>query len=109
MGCDVRSKSCDHSRLRIDIEHPHRHIVRIRVDRNNYVTSFGCSVAGEYDAFDTYIKTHRGESLVMLIDTYDTLRCGVLNAIKAFKDNGIDDSYEAGYGVRLDSGDLADL
>ena len=76
---------------------------------HSYVTSFGCSVAGEYDAFDTYIKTHRGESLVMLIDTYDTLRCGVLNAIKAFKDNGIDDSYENGYGIRLDSGDLAYL
>ena len=76
---------------------------------HSYVTSFGCSVAGEYDAFDTYIKTHKGEALIMLIDTYDTLRCGVLNAIKAFKDNGIDDSYEGGYGVRLDSGDLAYL
>jgi nicotinate phosphoribosyltransferase len=76
---------------------------------HSYVTSFGCSVAGEYNAFDTYIKTHKGESLVMLIDTYDTLKCGILNAIKAFKDNGIDDSYEGGYGVRLDSGDLAYL
>ena len=43
------------------------------------------------------------------IDTYDTLRCGVLNAMKAYKENGIDDSYEPGYGVRLDSGDLAYL
>ena len=76
---------------------------------HSYVTSFGCSVKGEFNAFDTYIKTHKGESLVMLIDTYDTLRCGILNAIKAFKDNGIDDSYEGGYGVRLDSGDLAYL
>ena len=76
---------------------------------HSYVTSFGCSVAGEYNAFDTYIKTHKGESLVLLIDTYDTLKCGILNAIKAFKDNGIDDSYEGGYGVRLDSGDLAYL
>ena len=76
---------------------------------HSYVTSFGCSVAGEYNAFDTYIKTHQGESLVLLIDTYDTLRCGILNAIKAFKDNGIDDSYQGGYGIRLDSGDLAYL
>ena len=76
---------------------------------HSYVTSFGCSVAGEYEAFDTYIKTHKGEQLIMLIDTYDTLRCGVLNAIRAFKDNGIDDSYEGGYGIRLDSGDLAYL
>ena len=76
---------------------------------HSYVTSFGCSVAGEYNAFDTYIKTHQGEPLILLIDTYDTLRCGILNAIKAFKDNGIDDSYQGGYGVRLDSGDLAYL
>ena len=76
---------------------------------HSYVTSFGCSVAGEYEAFDTYIKTHKGEPLIMLIDTYDTLRCGILNAIKAFRNNGIDNSYEGGYGVRLDSGDLAYL
>ena len=76
---------------------------------HSYVTSFGCSVAGEYEAFDTYIKTHKGESLIMLIDTYDTLRCGILNAIKAFRNNGIDNSYKGGYGVRLDSGDLAYL
>ena len=76
---------------------------------HSYVTSFGSSVKGEYTAFDTYIKTHRNEPLIMLIDTYDTLRCGVLNAIKAFRENGIDDNYAPGYGVRLDSGDLAYL
>ena len=76
---------------------------------HSYVTSFGSSVKGEYTAFDTYIKTHKNEPLVMLIDTYDTLRCGILNAIKAFRDNGIDNNYAAGYGVRLDSGDLAYL
>ena len=76
---------------------------------HSYVTSFGCSVAGEYEAFDTYNKTHKGGSLIMLIATYDTLRCGILNAIKAFRNNGIDNSYEGGYGVRLDSGDLAYL
>ena len=76
---------------------------------HSYVTSFGCSVAGEYKAYETYIKTHMGEPLILLIDTYDTLKCGIRNAVKAFKDNGIDDSYAAGYGVRLDSGDLAYL
>ena len=76
---------------------------------HSYVTSFGCSVQGEYNAFDTYIKTHKGESLILLIDTYDTLKCGIRNAINAFKANGIDNSYEAGYGIRLDSGDLAYL
>lgn len=76
---------------------------------HSYVTSYGCTVKGEYKAFDSYIKTHRGEPIILLIDTYDTLRCGILNAIKALKDNGIDNSYPQGYGVRLDSGDLAYL
>ena len=67
------------------------------------------SLSGEFKAFDTYIKTHRNEPIILLIDTYDTLKCGVLNAMKAFRENGIDDSYSAGYGVRLDSGDLAYL
>ena len=76
---------------------------------HSYVTTFGCSVHGEFEAFDTYIKTHQGENLILLIDTYDTLHCGIRNAIKAFRANGIDDSYPYGYGVRLDSGDLAYL
>ena len=76
---------------------------------HSFVTSYGCSVAGEYQSFDDYIKTHMGEGLILLIDTYDTLKCGVLNAIKAFRANGIDDNYPQGYGIRLDSGDLAYL
>lgn len=76
---------------------------------HSYTTSFGCSIDGEYKAFDNYIKTHRGEGLILLIDTFDTLKCGLKNAIKAFRANGIDDSYPQGYGIRLDSGDLAYL
>ena len=76
---------------------------------HSYVTSYGSSVEGEYHAFCDYIRTHRGENLILLIDTYDTLRCGILNAIRAFRDNGIDDAYPGGYGIRLDSGDLAYL
>jgi nicotinate phosphoribosyltransferase len=76
---------------------------------HSYVTSYGCSVEGEFHAFSDYIKTHKGESLILLIDTYDTLKCGVLNAMRAFRENGVDDTYSPGYGVRLDSGDLAYL
>ena len=76
---------------------------------HSYVTSYGSSVEGEHKAFCDYIKTHMGENLILLIDTYDTLKCGVLNAIRAFKESGIDDSYPGGYGIRLDSGDLAYL
>lgn len=76
---------------------------------HSYTTSFGSSVEGEYNAFDTYLKSHEGEGLILLIDTFDTLKCGIKNAIKAFKANGIDDDYAPGYGVRLDSGDLSYL
>ena len=73
------------------------------------ITSFGWTVKGDYTACDTYIKTHKGEPLILLIDSYDTLKCGIRNAVKAFKDNGIGDDYAPLYGIRLDSGDLAYL
>ena len=76
---------------------------------HSYITSFGCSVGGERLAFDRYIQSHKGEPLILLIDTYDTLKCGVQNAIAAFRAAGIDDDYRPLYGVRLDSGDLAYL
>ena len=76
---------------------------------HSFVTSYGSTVEGEHKAFTDYINTHRGENLILLIDTYDTLKCGILNAVRAFKENGIDDSYPYGYGIRLDSGDLAYL
>lgn len=76
---------------------------------HSYITSFGCTIQGEYQAFDSYIKTHKSEILILLVDTYDSLKCGMKNAIKAFKNNGINDSYPYGYGIRLDSGDLTYL
>lgn len=76
---------------------------------HSYVTSFGCTVEGEHTAFSQYIKTHMGEPLILLIDTYDTLKCGIKNAIRAFKENGIGNDYKPVYGIRLDSGDLAYL
>ncbi len=74
---------------------------------HSYISSFGCSVKSEYEAFSKYINSHKGENISLLIDTYDSLNCGLINAIKAFKDNNIDDDYKAGYSIRLDSGDLA--
>ena len=59
---------------------------------HSYVTSFGCSVEGEHKAFDSYIKTHMNEPLILLIDTYDSLKCGILNAMRAYQETGIDDS-----------------
>ena len=76
---------------------------------HSYTTSFGASVNGEYKAFDSYLKTHLGEGLILLVDTFDTLKCGLPNAIKAFKNNNICDGYKPSYGIRLDSGDLTYL
>lgn len=76
---------------------------------HSYVTAFGSTIAGEHEAFTSYIRTHIGEPLILLIDTYDTINCGLRNAIRAYKEYGIDDSYPQGYGIRLDSGDLAYL
>jgi len=76
---------------------------------HSYVTAFGTTIAGELKSFETYIENHFGEPLILLIDTYDTLRCGLRNAIQAFKKCGVDNSYPNSYGIRLDSGDLAYL
>lgn len=76
---------------------------------HSFITAFGCTVAGEKKAFDTYIQSHFGEPLILLVDTYDTLKCGIKNAIKSFRDCGVDNNYPAPFGIRLDSGDLAYL
>ncbi len=76
---------------------------------HSFITAFGCTVVGELEAFRVYLKGHYGEPLILLVDTYDTLRCGIKNAIKAFKDATVDDNYPQPYGIRLDSGDLTYL
>ncbi|MFD1336756.1 nicotinate phosphoribosyltransferase [Oceanobacillus iheyensis] len=58
----------------------------------------------EYKAFMKYAERHK--DCVFLVDTYDTLRSGVPNAIKAAKELGDSINFR---GIRLDSGDLAYL
>lgn len=60
----------------------------------------------ELEAFLAYAEVH-GSKTILLVDTYDTLRSGIPNAIltaKAMEERG-----ERLFGVRLDSGDLAYL
>lgn len=79
---------------------------------------FGIPVAGthahswvmnfpsEYEAFRAYARLFP-DACLLLVDTYDTLRSGVPNAIRVF-----DELRAAGHepkGIRLDSGDLAYL
>lgn len=58
----------------------------------------------DYQAFKAYAETHK--DCVFLVDTYDTLRVGVPNAIRVAKEMGEKINF---LGVRLDSGDLAYL
>ncbi len=66
------------------------------------------SFADEYTAFKKYAELYPNKC-ILLVDTYDTLKSGVPNAIKIFdemKSNNIPMPY---FGIRMDSGDLAYL
>ena len=63
--------------------------------------------SSEYEAFVHYCKTYPTNA-VLLVDTYDTLRSGVPNAIKAFN-NILKPLGITKCGIRLDSGDMAYL
>jgi nicotinate phosphoribosyltransferase len=60
----------------------------------------------EYEAFRAYASAYP-DSCMLLVDTYDTLRSGMPNAIKVFKE--LREEGHEPKGVRLDSGDLAYL
>ena len=78
---------------------------------HGFIQSFGMDKDSEYRAFNQFIKTYRNKKypLIMLIDTYDTMESGIISAIRAFRDNGINDGYEGMYGIRIDSGNLGEL
>lgn len=61
----------------------------------------------EYKAFETYAKIYP-DNCILLIDTYNVLKSGVINAIKVSKDI-LEPQGKEIKGVRLDSGDLAYL
>ena len=70
--------------------------------------SWVMSFDSELEAFRAYADLFP-DMCILLVDTYDTLRCGVPNAIRVFqemRDRGI---HSKMYGIRLDSGDLAYL
>lgn len=61
----------------------------------------------EYEAFKTYCEIYPNNT-TLLVDTYDTLRSGVPNAIRAFKEVLIPQGI-TNFNIRLDSGDIAYL
>ena len=66
-----------------------------------------CDAESEYEAFLDYAKSNPYEC-VFLVDTFDTLRSGIPNAIKVAKDYLVPNGYPF-KGIRIDSGDLSYL
>ncbi|MBQ4530441.1 MAG: nicotinate phosphoribosyltransferase [Lachnospiraceae bacterium] len=76
--------------------------------KGTHAHSWIMSFPDEYTAFKTYASLYP-DACILLVDTYDTLKSGVPNAIRVFqelKEQGVQLSF---YGIRLDSGDLAYL
>ena len=66
-----------------------------------------CDAESEYEAFLDYAKSNPYDC-VFLVDTFDTLRSGIPNAIKVAKDYLVPNGYPF-KGIRIDSGDLSYL
>ena len=66
------------------------------------------SFKDEYTAFKTYAELYP-DNCTLLVDTYDTLKSGVPNAIRVFQEMRDSGRKLTKYGIRLDSGDLAYL
>ncbi|MCD7724454.1 MAG: nicotinate phosphoribosyltransferase [Clostridiales bacterium] len=76
--------------------------------KGTHAHSWIMSFPDEYTAFKTYADMYPS-ACILLVDTYDTLKSGIPNAIRVFtqmREAGIPLTY---YGIRLDSGDLAYL
>lgn len=76
--------------------------------KGTHAHSWIMSFPDEYTAFKTYANMYPS-ACILLVDTYDTLKSGVPNAIRVFTEMrkaGIPLTF---YGIRLDSGDLAYL
>lgn len=76
--------------------------------RGTHAHSWIMSFNDELTAFREYAKTYP-RSAILLVDTYDTLKSGVPNAVKVFEEMRASGIELKNYGIRLDSGDLAYL
>ncbi|MCR4588818.1 MAG: nicotinate phosphoribosyltransferase [Lachnospiraceae bacterium] len=76
--------------------------------KGTHAHSWIMSFPDEYSAFKSYSELYPNACL-LLVDTYDTLKSGVPNAIRVFREMREAGIPLKGYGIRLDSGDLAYL
>jgi nicotinate phosphoribosyltransferase len=92
-GSDATSNVLGAALLRMPAKGTHAH---------SWIQSFG----SELDAFSAYARSFPDEC-ILLVDTYDTLKSGVPNAIRVAKE--LERQGHRLAGVRIDSGDLAFL
>ena len=76
--------------------------------KGTHAHSWIMSFPDEYTAFKKYAELYPN-ACILLVDTYDTLKSGVPNAIRVFREMSEAGTLHKGYGIRLDSGDLAYL
>ena len=76
--------------------------------KGTHAHSWIMSFPDEYTAFKTYAEMYPS-ACILLVDTYDTLKAGVPNAIRVFQEMRDSGVTLTSYGIRLDSGDLAYL
>ncbi len=76
--------------------------------KGTHAHSWVMSFPTEIEAFRAYANVYN-ESLLLLVDTYDTLKQGVPNAIRIFDELKAEGRLPKIYGIRLDSGDLSYL
>jgi len=76
--------------------------------RGTHAHSWIMSFETELEAFRYYARLYPN-ACTLLVDTYDTLKSGVPNAIKIFNELKQEGITLTNYGIRLDSGDLAYL
>ena len=76
--------------------------------KGTHAHSWIMSFPDEYTAFKTYAEMYP-DACILLVDTYDVLASGVPNAIRVFKEMREKHPDFKGYGIRIDSGDLAYL
>lgn len=76
--------------------------------KGTHAHSWIMSFKDEYTAFKAYADLYPS-ACILLVDTYDTLKSGVPNAIRVFQEMRAAGIKLDFYGIRLDSGDLAYL
>lgn len=94
-GCVGTSNVLTGAKFQVPVKGTHAH---------SWIMSF----PDEYTAFKTYANLYP-DGCILLLDTYDTLKSGVPNAIRVFTEMREAGIQLKNYGVRLDSGDLAYL